>query len=283
MSKKLSFQRTSQQEILEIPKDFAGGTIRHICKASPNIILHALPHSSAVVFLTLQGPATLCIEATVAPFSHLTIVCLGGGTLILPIDITQMGSIDHDGHLHWINVSLGQEGSQTLISTVTGARGRSDIDWAFFATGEAKQTFSARNVFSAEESSGEILLRGVAQEKARVTIDGMIEIAEGGVRTNTYLTEDVLMLDPTARIDAAPALEIKTNDVKASHSASIRRVTPEDLFYFQSRGIDPDSAKRMLTEGFLGSVLERIPGGDVRASIIQEIEHVILAMAISQT
>jgi len=60
------------------------------------------------------------------------------------------------------------------------------------------------------------------------------------------------MLDPTAKVDAVPALEIKANDVKASHSASVRRVTPLDLFSFAARGIEGKMARTMYVEGFLG-------------------------------
>ena len=66
----------------------------------------------------------------------------------------------------------------------------------------------------------------------------MIEIGPEGTGTDACLTQEVLMLDPTAKVDAIPALEIRTNDVKASHSASVSRVTEEDLFYFGSRGLD---------------------------------------------
>ena len=66
------------------------------------------------------------------------------------------------------------------------------------------------------------------------------------------------MLDATAKIDAVPALEIKTNDVKASHSATVARVTPEDLFYFATRGIPERAARAMFVQGFLGQIAERI-------------------------
>jgi Fe-S cluster assembly scaffold protein SufB len=95
----------------------------------------------------------------------------------------------------------------------------------------------------------------VAEGKAYVRCDGLLEIGPGGGGTDAYLTEDVLMLDPTAKIDAVPGLEIKTNDVKASHSATVSRVTPEDLFYFAARGISQAEARRMYVEGFLNSVL----------------------------
>ena len=111
-------------------------------------------------------------------------------------------------------------------------------------------------------------MKVVAEDHAHVTAKGMIEIGPDGGGTDTYLTQNVLMLDPSARVDAVPALEIKTNDVKASHAASIARVTPEDLFYLQSRGIAEREAKAMFVEGFVSEMIEKIPDESVRNDVL---------------
>ncbi len=157
----------------------------------------------------------------------------------------------------------------TLVSRVSGNKATSDIDWVFLVRGTDKQNVSVRNVFEGRDGGGEITMKGVADDKAYAACRGMIEIAEGGRGTDTYLTEDVLMLDSTAKIDAVPALEIRTNDVKASHSATVSRITAESLFYLQSRGIDEPTARTMFVDGFLSGLTERIPDETIRAEVVQ--------------
>ena len=115
-------------------------------------------------------------------------------------------------------------------------------------------------------------MKGVAEEKGHVQCDGMIEIGNGGTGTDTYLTQDVLMLDKTAKVDAIPGLEIKTNDVRASHSATVSRVTDENLFYFAARGIIEKEARRMFVEGFLGEMVERIGDRAVREETLASVK-----------
>jgi len=141
------------------------------------------------------------------------------------------------------------------------------VDWVFAVSGTEHQSVNVRNVFDARSGGGEITLKGLASGTAKAGMDGMIEITERGGGTDTYLTEDVLMLDPTATVDAVPGLEIRTNDVKASHSATVSRVTREDLFYFQSRGIDEATARQMFVQGFLSTLLERIPDQAMRDAV----------------
>ena len=115
-------------------------------------------------------------------------------------------------------------------------------------------------------------MKGVAEHQAHVVCNGMIDIGLKGGETDAYLTEDVLMLDASAKVDAIPGLEIKTNDVKASHSATVSQVTDEDLFYFGARGIDQSAARHMYVIGFLGDLVHRLQSDQDQEAVYQAIE-----------
>ena len=48
-------------------------------------------------------------------------------------------------------------------------------------------------------------------------------------------------------------LLIDETEVTAGHAASIGQVDPEDMYYLMSRGLDQDTAERLVIRGFLGS------------------------------
>ncbi len=207
------------------------------------------------------------IDVSVGPGARCTIITLNtarDGT----ITIDQGGVVEDGGVIRWQNITLGNAVVvHNLRSRVTGAHGESAIDWMFYAKGSEKQQLTVRNVFDGRDGSGEILMRGVAEEKGHAVAKGMIEIGLQGGGTNTYLTQEVLMLDSSAKVDAVPGLEIKTNDVKASHSATVTRLTPEDLFYFASRGVPKAEARAMYIQGFLGAIADRISDEKVKEEI----------------
>lgn len=188
--------------------------------------------------------------------------------------VRQRSSLAASARLSVVNASIGGgELSQDLRSHLLGSHAVSETGWLFFAKGNEKQSLSARNIFDARDGGGEITMRGVAEDRASIGCDGMIEIGPRGSGTDTYLTQEVLMLDPTARVNAVPGLEIKTNDVKASHSATVTRVTEEDLFYFASRGIATREARRMYVQGFLADLASRISDPDERAALVEAVER----------
>jgi Fe-S cluster assembly scaffold protein SufB len=167
-------------------------------------------------------------------------------------------SLEKGASVHW-HVFSFETGTHTLDSELNGERSTSQVNWVFRAGKKEKQTIGIKNIFSAKNGGGEIVLKGVAEDHAQVACNGMIQIGLNGGGTKTHLTEDVLMLDATAKVDAIPGLEIKTNDVKASHSATVSRVTPEQLFYLQSRGLPEEVARKLFIDGFLGELIETVP------------------------
>lgn len=176
-------------------------------------------------------------------------------------------------HLHLFTTGTANI-THSVHSISEGSDANSTIDWAFFAKNKEHYTLRATNVFSAPKGHGTITLKGIAQESAQVTCDGLIEIGKKGNGTDTYLYEDVLMLDPSAKINALPKLEIHTNDVKASHSATVSRITEEDLFYFAARGIPEKKARTLFIEGFMKEMVERIrhsPTASIPSAVIRNI------------
>lgn len=184
----------------------------------------------------------------------------------------QRSSVGEGARMHWQNITIGGETVQhDLVSNVRGMHGESSVDWIFYSKETEKQSISARNIFHAKDGAGEITMKGVAEGKAYTVCNGMIDIELGGGGTDTYLTEDVLMLDSSAKVDAIPGLEIKTNDVKASHSATVSKVTAADLFYFASRGITEKEARQMYVLGFLGDLTQKISDETGRESVLEAI------------
>lgn len=212
------------------------------------------------------------VEIFVADDAQVDFVSLQNADLNAEVWIQQRSQVGNNAKVSWRSVTLGgKKVAHDLRSHVTGEAGTSSIDWIFYGKNKEEQKLGARNIFDAPNGSGEITVHGVAEEHAHTIFNGMIEITPRGAGTNTYLTETTLMLDPTAKVDAIPALEIKTNDVKASHSATVTKVSPEDLFYFASRGIPLSESRRMYIEGFLGALTQKFPKEEVRTLVQQEI------------
>lgn len=245
----------------------------HGAEISASAPLHLLADGkNLIVLCDISDRAAAEIHADILPKGSLTLITIQN-SLSPKSTILQRGKIGEGGALTWFNLTLGADPvAWDLRSDVRGDNGISEVNWLFLAQGKERYNLTMRNVFHGKNGRGEITVKGVVEDHAHVTAKGMIEIGKEGGGTETYLREAVLMLDATARVDAVPALEIKTNDVRASHSASVTKLNDEDLFYMGSRGISRDEARRMVIEGFLGSLLGKIEDEGIRKKMRKAIE-----------
>jgi hypothetical protein len=66
-----------------------------------------------------------------------------------------------------------------------------------------------------------------------------------------------------------PELEIYADDVKCSHGSTSGNIDENSIFYLMSRGLSYEQSKKLLTNGFLNEVIEKITNEDVK-SLVKE-------------
>ncbi len=113
----------------------------------------------------------------------------------------------------------------------------------------------------------------VVDGQSRAVFNGQIRVAPGAQVTDAQQQSRNLLLSEQARVDTKPQLEIYADDVKCSHGAAVGQLDPDELFYLQSRGLDPEDARNLLTYGFAADLLARIPVASLRRSL----RHLVLA------
>ena len=105
-------------------------------------------------------------------------------------------------------------------------------------------------------------IRSVLGGKATGSFLGRIEVAREGQRTDAEQSVKAMLLDRGATANAKPELEIYADDVKCAHGATVGELDRNQLFYAAARGLDPDSARALLLEGFIGGLWDDIEGED---------------------
>jgi Fe-S cluster assembly protein SufD len=104
----------------------------------------------------------------------------------------------------------------------------------------------------------EQLTKGVVRDQARGVFQGRIVVAEGADRTDARMGHHALILSDRAEVDAKPELEIYADDVACAHGNTVGALDEDALFYARQRGIPEPEARALLTEAFIGEVIDRI-------------------------
>ena len=102
------------------------------------------------------------------------------------------------------------------------------------------------------------LTKGVVRDQGRGVFQGRIIVRPGADKTDARMGHHALVLSDRAEVDAKPELEIFADDVACAHGNTVGALDEDALFYAEQRGIPEDAARAMLTEAFVGEVVDRI-------------------------
>jgi Fe-S cluster assembly protein SufD len=125
---------------------------------------------------------------------------------------------------------------------------------------EAKRHADLTTVVTHEGTDGVTMqmTKGVVRDQARGVFQGRIVVSEGADRTDARMEHHALILSDRAEVDAKPELEIYADDVACSHGNTVGALDEDALFYARQRGIPEPQARALLTEAFIGEVIDRI-------------------------
>ena len=114
--------------------------------------------------------------------------------------------------------------------------------------------------------------KGVLDDKSHGVFNGKIFVTPEAQKTDAKQTNRALLLSDTAAIDTKPQLEIFADDVKCTHGATVGNLDTLMEFYFRSRGIPAEAARRHLVYAFCAEVIAEVAIEPVR----KELERLVL-------
>lgn len=137
-----------------------------------------------------------------------------------------------------------------FLIRLKGRKSRAEIFLIYIGKNNSAVDLDVMLIHEASETYGRITLKAALFNEAKINFRGMIEIEPDAKGADSYLLARALLLSDKARAEIRPYLEIKTDDVKASHGSSVGRIDERQLFYLQSRGISRSEAQQIILSGF---------------------------------
>lgn len=183
---------------------------------------------------------------------------------------------EQNGKVDWFVASLG--GNLSRCVTENELHEGSNVRSYGVYLGVEDQQFDIRaaTFHKGNKSSSDMYTRGVLDDKAKAVYRGLLDIDSQAFGCDGYQTEETIVIGDDAVADAIPDLQIRNNDVRCSHGASIGRIDEEKLFYLLARGIKRQEAVKMVVEGFFEPVTHKLEWPEL-FELIQPLVHDIIS------
>jgi Fe-S cluster assembly protein SufD len=116
------------------------------------------------------------------------------------------------------------------------------------------------------------LYKGVLDDRARGVFQGRVIVAVDAQKTDSQMNNRNLLLSDDAEADTKPQLEIYADDVKCGHGVTVGQLDEKSIFYLQSRCVDEETARNMLTFAFANEMVDKVKIKGLHDMIL---EHVL--------
>jgi len=185
---------------------------------------------------------------------------------------TRSTHLAQDAKINWYLGLFGSMLSRYRIDYHLNGTG-AVVNDAEVVFGNNDQSFDLNTIVNhnAQSTEGKVVEKSILKDTSKSLFKGMIRINEQAAHSNSFLSGRSILLSKGAKSDSIPGLEIFTNDVKATHSASVAQVDDEQIFYLGTRCLNHSEAERIIVEGFL-EPMSRIMSYQVRAWLANIIE-----------
>lgn len=264
----------------------------------PRQIISRLSDSNAITSLaglvvmeeSAQATALWDIESTegVTGLQNgtLDIILRGGSKLSLMLNqhhaaqfssvMTVRAYLERDSELELVTLNSGGRLNQMEIDLQFAGEGsRATVSGVYVGRNTENFNLLTHQDHRVGNCRSDLFYIGTLSGTSKSNYLGKITIAPKAQRSDAYQKNRNLVLNKGVSVNSSPKLEIGANDVRCSHGATISRVSDLEMFYLRSRGIDKNTAKVLLADGFLSQVSERLQSATVKQAYEQRLSRLL--------
>jgi Fe-S cluster assembly protein SufB len=170
-------------------------------------------------------------------------------------------AVAHEGAtMEWVDGNLGSKVTMKYPAVwMLGDNAKGETLSIAFAGEGQHQDAGAKMVHAAPNTSSNIVSKSVARGGGRTSYRGLVQILEGATNAKSSVKCDALLVDDISRSDTYPYVDVREDDVSMGHEATVSKISVDQLFYLQSRGMTEDEAMAMIVRGFIEPIARELP------------------------
>jgi Fe-S cluster assembly protein SufD len=164
-----------------------------------------------------------------------------------------------DSHYQSFSFATGGALSRTNVYTSLDGEGcGATLNGLYMLSGDQHGDHQTEIIHAQPNCFSRELYKGILDDRSHGVFNGKVYVHPIAQKTDGKQTNKTLLLSAGASADTKPQLEIYADDVKCTHGATIGQIDQQALFYMKSRGIDRETATKLLTYAFAADELETI-------------------------
>ncbi len=174
--------------------------------------------------------------------------------------VTKRGIAMEEAEIKWIDCNIGSRLTMKYPGVVMkGRKARGEVLSIALANNGQHQDTGAKMYHAADETTSNIIAKSISVGEGRSSYRGMVHIPNHlkGCKNNTEC--DALLINSNSRTDTYPAISLRGDRNSVQHEASVSKVSAEQIFYMQQRGLSEAAAMSLSVNGFVNDLVRQFP------------------------
>jgi len=175
--------------------------------------------------------------------------------------VTKRGKcLGRNSKISWTQVEAGSSITWKYPSCIL--QGENSVG-AFFSVALTHDKMQAdtgtKMIHIGKNTKSTIVSKGISTGGSVNSYRGLVKIMAGADNARNYSQCDSMLVGDQSGANTFPYIEVKNNSAIVEHEASTSRISEDQLFYLQSRGLSQEEAISLLVNGFCKDVFKELP------------------------
>lgn len=247
------------QAYFRINKQGMGQFERTLIIADEGSFVHYVEGCSAPVYQTSSLHSAV-VEIIALEGSHVRYTTIQNWSKNVYNLVTKRAIAHKNAHVEWID---GNFGSKTTMKypciVLKGEKAKGTVISIAVAGKDQHHDAGAKIIHAAPDTTSYVISKSIAHSQGRTSYRGLLRVLKNAERSRAKVQCDALLLDTNARSDTYPTIDVKGFHADIGHEASVSKVSQEQLFYLQSRGLSENYGRGLIVNGFIDAFVKELP------------------------
>ncbi|MBV8651558.1 MAG: SufD family Fe-S cluster assembly protein, partial [Alphaproteobacteria bacterium] len=110
-----------------------------------------------------------------------------------------------------------------------------------------------------KNTSSTIISKGISAGRGQNTYRGLVKVQPKAKGARNYTQCDSLLIGDRCGAHTVPYIEIRNPSARVEHEATTSKISEDQMFYCQQRGLSQEDALSLIVNGFCKAVLKELP------------------------
>ena len=180
-----------------------------------------------------------------------------GGILNL---VTKRGICHEGAHLSWTQVETGSAITWKYPSTILKGDNSSSEFYSMAVTNNYQQADTGTKMIHAGRNTrSRIVSKGISAGHSQNSYRGLVRMLPGAAGARNFSQCDSLLIGSLCGAHTFPDIRTDNSTAVVEHEATTSKISEDQLFYCNQRGIGPEEAVGLIVNGYAREVLSKLP------------------------